>query len=154
MKELNEYREHLINKLVSSAHEFRDACLFAPDPFAPLDAGGWNVHQLASHTRDADQMVYGIRARRTIEEDNPIFQNFDGDAYAHEHYSSDEPLIDILDNFVKGIETLAELLRDQPAEAWSRESSHEKFGGGLTLQLWVERSLAHIQEHLETVQKK
>jgi hypothetical protein len=120
------------------------------DPFAS-DGVGWTVHQLAAHTRDVDHLVYGARARRTAKEDNPAFTNFDGDAYAREHYSPAEPLNGLLDEFVHSIEQLAELLRALPPEAWSRESRHEKLGGGLTLQLWVERGLAHIEEHLETV---
>ncbi len=41
----------------------------------------------------------------------------------------------------------------QPQEVWSREGRHEALGGGLTLQLWVERSLAHIEEHLAAVKQ-
>ena len=80
MKELNEYRTHLIDKLAAAAKDFQAACLAVKDPFAALDEGGWNVHQLAAHTRDVDKLVYGIRAQKTAQEDNPEFQNFDGDA--------------------------------------------------------------------------
>ena len=153
MKELDEYRVHLIDKLVTSAEAFRTACLAVKDPFAPLEPGGWNIHQLAAHVRDVDRLVYGLRAHRTIEEDNPEFGNFDGEAYMHEHYSVSEPLSAILDVLVASIRSLAGLLRTLPAQAWSRVSHHEKLGSGLTLQLWVERSLAHIEEHLKTVQK-
>ena len=153
MKESNEYRVRLIEKLVASANEFRAACLAVRDPFAPLEEGGWNVHQVAAHTRDVDQLVYGARTKRTATEDNPAFQNFDGDAYTRDHYSASESLQDMMEGFVQSIEALAALLRAQPAEAWARVSSHEKLGGGLTLQLWVERGLAHIEEHLETVKK-
>jgi hypothetical protein len=48
---------------------------------------------------------------------------------------------------------LCTTLRGLPQEAWSRESRHEALGGGLTMQLWVERSLAHIEEHLQAVKK-
>ena len=44
-------------------------------------------------------------------------------------------------------------LRDLPQEAWSRESRHETMGGELALQLWVERNLQHIEEHLQTLKK-
>jgi hypothetical protein len=40
-----------------------------------------------------------------------------------------------------------------PNQIWSRESRHEAFGGGLTLQLWVERSLAHVEEHLKALSR-
>lgn len=153
MKELMEYRVNLIGKLVSSAIEFRDACLAVNDPFQPLDEEGWNVHQIAVHTRDVNELVYGMRARRTAEEENPEFQNFDGDAYMAEHYDANEPLKEVLDGFVASVEALAETLKELPVEAWSRTSRHSTFGSGFTLQTWVERNLAHIQEHLETVRQ-
>jgi len=153
MKELNEYRTQLVNKLISVAKDFRSACLAVKDPYVPLEAGSWNVHQVAAHTRDVHQLVYGLRAQRTAQEDNPEFQNFDGDAYTREHYSADESLQEILDGFVQNVEALAVTLRALPPESWSRVSRHAKLGNGFTLQTWVERDRAHIEEHLETVQK-
>jgi len=46
-----------------------------------------------------------------------------------------------------------ELLRTLPMKGWSRVSRHTTLGAGLTLQSWVEKDLAHIEEHLETVKK-
>jgi hypothetical protein len=51
------------------------------------------------------------------------------------------------------VETLADLLKTLPAEAWSRESRHVTFGGGFTLQTWVERDLTHIEEHLKNIKE-
>ena len=153
MKELIEYRKQLLSRLVAAAKEFRDACLAVKGVHAPLDKDGWNVHQIAAHTRDVNDLVYGLRAKRTAQEDNPEFQNFDGDAYMTEHYDASLPLNEMLDEFVKNVESLNEFLKPLPAEAWSRESRHLTFGGGFTLQTWVERDLAHIEEHLESVKK-
>jgi hypothetical protein len=153
MKELNEYRTLLINKLVAVAKEFQAACLAEEDPYAPLAEGAWNVHQVAAHTRDVDKLVYGMRAQRTAQEDNPEFENFDGDAYTRDHYSAEESLHNILAGFVENVAALAVTLRALPPEAWSRVSRHAKLGNGFTLQTWVERDLAHMEEHLETVQK-
>jgi hypothetical protein len=151
MKELNEYRTLLIERLISATRKFRDACLAAPDPFVPLDEEGWNIHQIAAHTRDVNNLVYGLRARRTAREDNPEFQNFDGDAYMAEHYNAAEPLNELLDGFVASVEALAGMLRELPAETWSHVSRHTTLGSGFTLQAWVERDLAHIEEHLKAV---
>ena len=153
MKELNEYRSHLLNRLIAATKEFRDACLAADDAHAPLSEGEWNVHQTAAHTRDVNELVYGMRAKRTAQEDNPEFENFDGDAYMAEHYNADEPLHEMLDGFVESVEALYDFLKALPAETWSRESRHITFGDGFTLQTWVERNLAHIEEHLETIKK-
>jgi len=153
VKELQEYRTSLLDRLVQVAQEFRRACLAAQDAFIPID-GGWNIHQIAVHTRDVDQLVYGSRARRTATEDNPEFQNFDGDAYMAEHYSANEPLNKILDQLVINVESLVQMLRGLPDEAWSRESSHVRLGHGFTLQAWVERGLAHLEEHLGTIKRR
>jgi hypothetical protein len=151
MKEVYEYRTRLIEKLIWAARDFRAECLAVKNPFAPLEEGGWNTHQIAAHTRDVDKLAYGLRVRRTASQDNPEFESFDGDKYAAEHYDQNEPLGELLDEFVASIESLVELLRGLPVEAWARESRHATLGSGFTLQTWVERSLAHLEEHTETV---
>jgi hypothetical protein len=152
MEELIEYRKQLMDRLVNETKEFRAACLAVKDPFAPIEAG-WNVHQLASHTRDVDKVAYGMRARRTIMEDNPEFPNFDGDAYMASHYDAGEPLQNILNELVSSMDELTKMLRGLSSAAWMRESRHATLGAGFTLQTWVERSLKHIEEHLATVKK-
>lgn len=154
MKELIEYRTQLLNRLVSATNEFCDACLALNDTYGSIDEDEWNVHQIAAHTRDVNELVYGMRAKRTVQEDNPEFQNFDSDAYMAEHYDRNEPLDKLLNGFVKDVEALYDFLKPLPAEAWSRESRHVTFGGGFTLQTWIERNLAHIEEHLKAVKKQ
>jgi len=153
MSQLLDYRAKLIDRLESATEEFRKACLAVPDAFKPIEAGGWNTHQLAAHTRDVDKVVYGMRIHRTIEQDNPEFPNFDADEWVAAHYDADEPLASILDELSASVKATASTLQSLPSGAWSRESSHETYGGGFTLQTWVERGLAHIQEHLNTVKK-
>jgi hypothetical protein len=153
MKELIEYRTKLISRLVAAAYDFRAECLAIPDATMPLEAGGWTVHQIAAHTRDVHKHVYGLRVRRTAAEQNPEFQNFNGEEYLAEHYSKGEPLHEILDELVEQVESLAEELQALPDQVWARESSHVMLGRGLTLQTWVEKDLAHIEKHLQTVRK-
>ena len=153
MNQLLEYRVKLISHLEATTEEFRQACLAVDAPFKAVDEGGWNTHQLAAHTRDVDKLVYGMRIRRIVEEDDPVFQDFDAEQWMAVHYNADEPLASILEELPASVKETAAMLRELPPEAWSRESSHEIYGGGFTLQTWVERGLAHIQEHLETVKK-
>jgi hypothetical protein len=152
MKELLEYRVKLIARLGEAAREFRAACEAINDPFAKVE-GEWNLHQIAWHTRDVEKLIYGARIYQTLNVDNPEFKNFDADEWMAAHYNQQESLTQILDELVKNIDDLCKTLRDLPQAAWSRESRHEAMGGGLTLQLWVERSLAHIEEHLQTLKK-
>ena len=153
MKELSDYRRNLIEKLINAASDFRAACLAVRDAYAPLGAGEWNTHQVAVHTRDIDKLVYGLRARRTAEEENPEFRSFDGDEYMAEHYNANEPLEGILNGLVENVESLTKMLRALPDAAWARESRHATLGSGFTLQTWVERGLAHIEEHAEIMKR-
>ena len=147
MKELIEYREKLIARIEEAAQEFCAACESFGDPFTKVD-GEWTVHQIASHTRDVDKIVYGERIRRTLNEVNPEFKSFDADSWMAANYDKDEPLSKIVSDFLANIQDLCKTLQAVPREAWSRESRHETMGGELTLQLWAERNLAHIEEHL------
>jgi hypothetical protein len=154
MKELAEYRTNLMKRLEEAAEAFREECLRVDDPYAPAGEDAWNVHQIAVHTRDVDKLVYGLRVRRTAMEDNPEFPNFDGEAHMAANYNANEPLAELLDGFVEHVRALVELLRALPLEGWSRVSRHTMLGRGLTLQTWVEKDLAHIEEHLETVREQ
>ena len=153
MRELTDYRKKLVDRLSAAVKEFQAACLAVKDPYAPIEEGGWNVHQVAVHARDVDKLVFGLRMRRTLAEDNPEFPNFDSETYMTGHYDPHESLRDLLEGFTKNVETQVELLRSAPAEAWSRLSSHTTQGSGLTLQTWVERGLEHLEEHLATVKR-
>jgi len=150
--ELHDFRQHLIDQIGASAEAFCAACRGVSEPFEPVEAGGWNTHQLAAHVRDVDAQVYGMRIRRSAAEDNPLLPNFDQEPWMAEHYHADEPLESILDELSASISGLVGLLRSLPDAAWSRPSRHE-INGDFVLQTWVERSLAHLKEHLETVEK-
>ncbi len=67
-------------------------------------ADGWSIHQIAAHTRDVEKMVYGWRVRRTLEDENPLFENFDGEAWMAEHYQADEPMETILNELVDSVQ--------------------------------------------------
>ncbi len=153
MSELEEYRIRMLERLEEAARSFQAECLAVEDPYIALKEG-WSVHQIAVHTRDVDRLIYGLRARRTALEDHPEFQSFDGDAYMAKNYDASESLEDLLTGFVEDVDALVEMLRDLPPEGWSRLSSHATLGKGLTLQSWVEKDLAHIEEHLKAVQEQ
>ena len=113
-KELLSYRSQLFQRIQQAAQEFSDACRAVKDPSAPVEAGGWNTHQLAAHTRDVQIHVYGMRARRTVEEDRPVFPNFDNDTWNAEHYHADEPLAKILDEFLADVHEITPWLEGLP----------------------------------------
>jgi uncharacterized protein Yka (UPF0111/DUF47 family) len=152
MKELLEYREKLIARLSEATKEFCEVCESFTNPFEKVD-GDWNVHQIASHTRDVEHLIYGERVHKTLNEENPHFKSFNADTWMAEHYNKDEPLNKILIDFDSNVTELCTLLKNMKQEDWSRLSNHESGGNELTLQIWVERSLAHIEEHLKALKR-
>lgn len=152
MKELLEYREKLVARYSEATKEFCAACELFENPFEKVD-GDWNVHQIASHIRDVENEIYGARIRKTLNEDNLQFKSFDADAWMANHYNKDEPLNKILIDFDSNVTETCTILKNLGQTDWSRLSSHESAGNELTLQLWVEKSLAHIEEHLQALKK-
>ena len=151
MEQLFEYRQNLLARYEAAALEFRTAVETATQPNVPREADEWSTHQIAVHVLVAEKMVYGMRVRRTLEEDDPLFENFDGETWMAEHYNADEPLAPILDELVASVQASVARLTGLPPKAWTRPSRHAAYGGGFTVQTWVERGLAHIEEHLKTV---
>ena len=151
-KSVVEYRTRLLEKLLKSSDAFCAACRSVKDPRKPVDANGWNVHQLAAHVRDVEAQSYGLRVRRTLDEAEPLFPKFHADQWTIAHYDPDEPLEKILDEFSGNIHAIVADLKTRPDSVWSRLGRHE-IQGYRTLQIWVERSLEHVREHLETVRK-
>jgi hypothetical protein len=152
MKELSEYRVKMIERMRMAAQEFHLACEAIHDPYEKIE-GEWTPHQIAAHTRDVDKLIYGARIIKTLNEDTLEFKSFDADEWMNKNYNRDEPLAIILNELIANGKEICENLSQQPPEVWSRESRHETMGEGLTLQLWMEHSLAHIEEHLLTLKK-
>ncbi len=152
MEKLLEYRQRFLDKLSAAPDELRAALAAIPDPRAPLEAGSWNLHQVLVHMRDVNVQVYPPRLYRILDEENPTFENFDGDAWMAAHYDPNEPLEAIQAEFARQCAEAADRLRNIPAEAWSRPGTHPAYGTH-TLQWWAERMLAHIEEHLAQLQR-
>lgn len=152
MKELMEYRDKMVARLREASAEFCEACRSFKDPYAKAE-GEWTAHQIAFHVRGIDREVYGMRILRTLNDENPLFNNFDPEGWMAANYNRDEPMGGILDEFWTRMAEITDTLRRAPREAWSRPSQHEALGKDLTLQLWVERSLAHVEEHLAALKK-
>ncbi|MDO9129261.1 MAG: DinB family protein [Anaerolineales bacterium] len=147
MEKLLEYRQRFLDKLSAAPDELRAAMPRIRDPHAPLEEGGWNLHQVLVHMRDVNAQVYPPRLYRILDEENPTFENFDGEAWMAAHYDPNEPLEAILAEFARQCADAADRLRSLPAEAWNRPGTHPAYGTH-TLGWWAERMLAHIEEHL------
>lgn len=153
MEELLEYRQRLIKKIATAPLRIETALIQIKDASRPLENGGWNLHQVVAHMRDVNQHVYLPRLHRIMDEENPLFENFDGEAWMAKNYQPQESIQKVATEFKEQCQSSADWLNGLPLEAWNRAGQHPYFGKH-SLQWWVERTLAHINEHLAQLEPK
>ncbi|MFH2102307.1 MAG: DinB family protein [Chloroflexota bacterium] len=141
-----------IERLARQGEEWRRAVAAIPDPRVELESGDWNPHQLLAHTRDTNAHVYLLRLQRIVLEDNPLFGNFDADTWMAARYDPDEPLDTILEELVGQCDAAAAWLNGLADAVWARPGTHVTIGT-LPFAGWLERMLAHIQEHLDQLKR-
>ena len=110
--------------------------------------GGWSAHQLAAHVRDVEIQAYVPRVHRLLAEDDPLLADFDAEAFMAQHYDPAEPVAQILGDVVQARYGVRQVLAYGDGAAWSRTGRHPALGP-CTVQVWVERAVAHFAEHLE-----
>jgi meso-butanediol dehydrogenase / (S,S)-butanediol dehydrogenase / diacetyl reductase len=119
------------------------------DPFAPRSSepGSWNAHQVLVHLRDVHQQVYLPRLKNITLQNDPLFQDFDGESWMQAHYDPHELMSTLLAGFEQEVEQAAAWLESLPAEAWDRPGTHPTLGTH-PLRWWAERMANHLAEHL------
>lgn len=159
MKELLEYRRDLIERYAAQPEAlYREIAPFpSEDLHVPLERGGWSPHQIVAHIQAVELGAYLPRLLRLLEGqpgDDPVggrgrivLEDFDAMAWMTERYDPDVPLQDYLEAFDRGRAQGMTLIGDLPSGGWNRSGFHPTLGER-TLQWWVERSVAHVDEHL------
>src|SRR5689334_1332289 len=113
----------ILQRISSSAAVVRRAVEAAsPGRFGqPPRAGEWSALETLTHLRDVIVHVYGLRIRRLLYEDAPVFADFDEEGYRQASLVRGEAIADLLETIVAEHEQLARLLETLPDAEWSRE---------------------------------
>jgi hypothetical protein len=138
----------LIERIRSSAGVVRRAVEAAPPGrfgVAPR-AGEWSALETLTHLRDVVVHVYGLRVRRLLYEDGPIFADFDEEGYRRASLARGESVGYLLDTIVGEHEQLARLLEVVPDAEWVREGRHPQLGP-MSIELLARRVGEHAEEH-------
>jgi len=145
---LDEYRRELVERYRRQPAAYRER-LKALDEAAlhsPIKPGEWSAHQVIFHVSAVDEQAYGPRLLRILREDRPELEDFDSDRWMADHYGPGEPSQVILDRWQSARQAYADEVAAAPREAWSR-TGRQPYWGERTLQWWVERAVAHAEEH-------
>src|SRR5437667_8489295 len=120
----------ILERMRSSARVVQRAVEAAPPGrlTRPPREGEWSALETLTHLRDVIVHVYGLRIRRLLYEDDPLFADFDEEGYRRASLARGETPSELLDTIVGEHEQLARLLRALPDGDWARQGRHPSLG--------------------------
>ena len=138
----------ILERIRSSAGIVRRTVETAPpDRFGqPPRKGEWSALETLTHLRDVAVHVHGLRIRRLLYEDAPVFADFDEESYRRASLARGETVGSLLDTIVAEHEQLARLLQTLPDAAWSRQGRHPSLGV-MSIEFLARRVGEHAEEH-------
>ncbi len=108
--------------------------------------GEWSPLETLTHLRDVIVHVYGLRIRRLLYEDDPLFADFDEEGYRRASLERGETAQYLLDTIAGEHDQLALLLEGLPDAMWSRQGRHPTFGE-MSIEFLARRIGEHAAEH-------
>jgi hypothetical protein len=108
--------------------------------------GEWSALETLTHLRDVVVHVYGLRIRRLLYEDAPVFADFDEERYRRASLARGESAEYLVDSIVGEHEQLARLLETLPDADWSRAGRHPSLGT-MSIEFLARRVGEHAEEH-------
>lgn len=139
---------NILDRMRSSADAVRRAVAgAAPHQLGrPPREGEWSALETLTHLRDVVVHVYGLRIRRLLYEDAPVFADFDDESYRRASLARGEAGTDLLDTVVAEHHQLARLLQALPDAEWSRQGRHPTLGV-MSIEFLAGRVGEHAEEH-------
>lgn len=112
----------------------------------PPSEGEWSALETLIHLRDIVIHDYGLRIRRLLYEDAPLFTDFDEEGYRRASLEREEKEDDLLKTIIAEHEQLARLLQTLADEAWLRQGRHPSLGV-MSIEFLARRVGEHAEEH-------
>ncbi|HVT77380.1 MAG TPA: DinB family protein [Acidimicrobiales bacterium] len=113
--------------------------------------GEWSAAQVAAHMADAE-MVYSVRIRMMLTDDNPSLVAYDQEAWADRLTMCDESVAGSIARFRMLREANLRLYDSLEADEWERVGTHEE-PGLITVKGTVETLIGHDRAHLDQIRK-
>jgi hypothetical protein len=114
----------------------------------------WSICEVLNHLTEVETRVTGSRARRILEEEMPLFVDYDRDArYAEGAYKNDDGEL-ALENFQKARAASLRWLEEIRPSDWKRRGRHHVVGEvelSQLLNLWAFHDLSHMRQIAELV---
>lgn len=111
--------------------------------------GQWSAHQHLFHLRATEIHVFQPRIRRMIEEDAPVFADWDENEFLRQHYEPAGDIQALAEAVMAEREKTVELLKPLVPEQWRRTGHWPS--GEADIAWAAERAVAHALEHFVTL---
>lgn len=112
----------------------------------PPRHGEWSALETLTHLRDVVVHVYGLRIRRLLYENAPVFADFDEEGYRRASLARGASPGLLVETIVGEHEQLARLLETLPDAEWTREGRHPSLGP-MSIEFLARRVGEHAEEH-------
>ena len=110
----------------------------------PRTAGAWTARQILAHLADTE-IVFAMRLRQAVAEEDHVIQPFDQDAWARDYAAAD---IDTALSVFSAVRTWnVQFIAAQPEGTFAKELSHPE-RGTMTFRTLVETMAGHDRNHL------
>ncbi|MET0930110.1 MAG: DinB family protein [Aeromicrobium sp.] len=109
----------------------------------------WSPTEYACHVRDVF-VLFGQRVRLMLDEDDPMFANWDQDVTALEDDYASQPPSEVSTQLVAAGHAIAEIFDAVPADAWDRVGRRSN-GSQFTVETLGQYFLHDIVHHLHDV---
>jgi hypothetical protein len=112
----------------------------------------WSIQQIVLHLMDSD-LIASDRMKRVIAEENPTLIGYDETAFSKRLFYDQLDAAMACDVFRQNRLLTAAILRNLPAEAFSRRGMHNE-RGAVTLGDLLETYVGHLDHHLKFIREK
>jgi uncharacterized damage-inducible protein DinB len=113
--------------------------------------GEWSAAQVVAHMADAE-MIYSVRVRMMLTDDNPRLVGYDQDAWAARLSMSDRDVAGSLERFRILRDANLRLYESLESDEWARMGTHEETGL-VTIKSTVETLIGHDRTHLDQIRR-
>jgi hypothetical protein len=123
----------------------KEALRFRPGP------GKWSAHEIVCHCADSETIAAG-RIRFLLAEAEPLILGYDQARWAERLDYHAMPLEPALAAVRAVRQHTGHLLRQVPAEAWSRTGRHTD-SGAYSAERWLEIYAEHLEKHSRQIER-
>jgi len=122
-----------------------------PRELLHVPRGEWSAGDVVAHIAD-NEMVYGVRIRMVLTDENPMLVGYDEQAWSSRLQMADLSTAGAIERFRVVRDSNIRLLESLEVAEWSRRGKHVD-KGELTMGDIVELLVGHDRTHLDRIRK-